>query len=245
MMANSPRMVRWSVRIYETLINAYPTAFRKKFGCEMLDIFRELVTDAWQRHGIVGLIMICLRVLVDLARTVPKEHLSVRKNDKGEIAMTFKSLFLRKIGPDRVNPRTAQIWFFVYSFFLLAMCIKALTNMKLTNFELLFGIALIAEIALQGIAYGLLHPLLKSTSSGFKYSSGQIVIYVSSFVIMIFGIRSLTWFVQTEFQLFSGVMLWFNIMLSGCFIAEILPLVRANREEKLEQEHVESTITSV
>jgi len=37
-------------------------------------VFCELVTDAWQRRGLAGLLLAWFRVLADLARTAPKEH---------------------------------------------------------------------------------------------------------------------------------------------------------------------------
>ena len=73
-MANSPRPVQWSVRVYESLIKIYPAEFRNKYGSEMMLVFRELASDALRRRGRLGLFLIWCRVLGDLLRTVPQEH---------------------------------------------------------------------------------------------------------------------------------------------------------------------------
>jgi hypothetical protein len=74
MMANSPRLVQWSVRLYEKLILAYPVEFRKKFASEMTLVFRELASDAHRQYGIFGLFWAWCRVLGDLLWTVLQEH---------------------------------------------------------------------------------------------------------------------------------------------------------------------------
>jgi hypothetical protein len=68
------RQIRSSVRAYELLVRAYPASFRKEYADEMTLVFCELVTDAWRRRGAVGLLLAWFRVLGDLARTAPKEH---------------------------------------------------------------------------------------------------------------------------------------------------------------------------
>jgi hypothetical protein len=241
-MVNSSRLAQWSVRIYKMLICAYPAAFRKEFGDEMVAIFRHLAADAHRRRGIVGLFAICFRVLADLVRTVPKEHWA-EWNNQGENAMTFKSVLMRKIGPDHFSPRWARRWILVFSFMIMALSIKALTNMKLTSVEQLFGILLIAAMTLQGISYGLLVPLLhRNDASRFNNSASQIVIYAASLIVMVLGIRSLVLIVQTEFQLFIGVLLCMNVMMNGCFIAAMLPFVRAYHSQRREQQRAELTL---
>jgi hypothetical protein len=73
-MANSPRLVEWSVWIYEKLILAYPVEFRKKYGHEMTLVFREMASDTLRQRGLGGLFLIWCRVLGDLLHTVPQEH---------------------------------------------------------------------------------------------------------------------------------------------------------------------------
>jgi hypothetical protein len=74
MMVKSPRSIRWSVRIYEKLIRAYPAEFRRKFAREMTLVFRELASDALRRKGLLGLFWAWCRVLGDLPYSASQEH---------------------------------------------------------------------------------------------------------------------------------------------------------------------------
>ena len=66
-MADFPRFVEVSVRVYEWLIRAYPPSFRSEYGDEMPQVFRELATDALRQRGAIGLTTTWFRVLGDLA----------------------------------------------------------------------------------------------------------------------------------------------------------------------------------
>ena len=74
-MADSPRCVELSGRIYEVLIHAYPASFRREYGSEMARVFREMTTDAFRQRGAIGLILTWFRVLGDLVCTASREHL--------------------------------------------------------------------------------------------------------------------------------------------------------------------------
>lgn len=74
-MADSPRFVDLSVRIYRSLMRVYPVSFRNKYGYEMIEVFREVVTDSTRRHGIAGLMTTWFRVLGDLLCSAFQEHL--------------------------------------------------------------------------------------------------------------------------------------------------------------------------
>lgn len=73
-MANSSYFINLSVRIYQTLMYFYPSAFRKKFGSEMIYVFQKLATHSLQRYGHAGLVMIWFRVLGDLVRSAFHQH---------------------------------------------------------------------------------------------------------------------------------------------------------------------------
>jgi hypothetical protein len=233
-MADSPRLVRWSVRLYESLLKAYPAAFRKKFGGEMTFVFHESAADAWRRRGVAGLLTTGLRVIADLARTAPKERLSELNNRKGEIAMSFKSLLTRKLGSDAAVASWARYLVFGYSLLLMAIMVWKFTGMRLTDFELFFGILLAAALMLQGIAFGLLLPLVeRAECSRFNNSASQIAIYAAAVLALIFGVWSLKSLAQTEYQVIVGLLLLFEVMMGCFFLAAILPLVKAHRAEKL------------
>ena len=75
-MANPPRSVEFSVRVYELLIRAYPASFRREYGNEMTQVFRELARDALRQRGALGIMMAWFGVLSDLVWTALQEHLS-------------------------------------------------------------------------------------------------------------------------------------------------------------------------
>lgn len=67
--------VESSVRVYQALIRAYPASFRREYGNEMALVFREHLADVFRERGTIGLAFAWFRVLGDLARTAPQEHL--------------------------------------------------------------------------------------------------------------------------------------------------------------------------
>ena len=67
--------VERSARFYHMLLHAYPAPFRRQYGEEMTLVFREQASDAWDRAGWMGLAGVWLHVLVDLAQTIPAQHL--------------------------------------------------------------------------------------------------------------------------------------------------------------------------
>ena len=71
-----PRGVERLVRIYGWMIKAYPAFFRRAYGDEMNWVFRDLAAEAWRRRGRFGLLALWFRVMLDLARSVPREHLA-------------------------------------------------------------------------------------------------------------------------------------------------------------------------
>jgi hypothetical protein len=73
-MSGSPHSIEFSVRIYKTLIKAYPASFRREYENEMSLVFREHITDVLQKRGTVGLMTAWFRLLGDLAWSAPKEH---------------------------------------------------------------------------------------------------------------------------------------------------------------------------
>jgi hypothetical protein len=82
-MADTPRGVALSVRAYKVLIKAYPSSFRREYGGEMVLVFGEQMTNVFQKKGAAGLVAAWLRVLGDLARTVPEEHLHEMQRSLG------------------------------------------------------------------------------------------------------------------------------------------------------------------
>ena len=220
-MTDSPRCVERSVRIYAALIKAYPASFRSEYADEMILVFRDLATDAWDRRGVCGLLALWLRVLVDLVRTAPKEHLLNRKTHKGGIAVGIKSLFTREIFPD-LSPEAQLRWFPIRLLVLFAngllfggAMICKLMSMNLTEPQRFLGIVLAVALVLQFIGYGMLTPLGKRKDRSRYYASpGQIILFGASILTLILGIRQLASMAITEYEFILGLLILFELMLS-------------------------------
>ncbi len=66
--------VRWSVKAYRYLVQAYPEAFRRAFGEGMVEVFADMATDAWRTRGFWGLVTTWFRVSGDLTWSVMSER---------------------------------------------------------------------------------------------------------------------------------------------------------------------------
>lgn len=64
-----------SPRVYSLLLLAYPTAFRRAFGPQMKQVFRDSCRDQHRQAGKIGLLQLWLQTFVDLIQTAPYEHL--------------------------------------------------------------------------------------------------------------------------------------------------------------------------
>jgi hypothetical protein len=68
--------MRASVAIYRCLLWLYPAAFRRAYGAQMAQVFRDSCRQAQQERGLPGVIVLWLATLVDLLRSALAEHLS-------------------------------------------------------------------------------------------------------------------------------------------------------------------------
>ncbi|PYT27741.1 MAG: hypothetical protein DMG57_17260 [Acidobacteria bacterium] len=71
------RPVAISLRLYRALARAFPHEFKNVYGEELLQVTEDAIEPIWQRHGIPGL----ARLLADIARRVPAEHLAELRQD--------------------------------------------------------------------------------------------------------------------------------------------------------------------
>ena len=74
-MSQSPRWPEILVRIYRMLIRAYPASFRREYGAEMTEVFRGLALEAWQECGVIGLVLLWLRIVPDFLLSGTAQHL--------------------------------------------------------------------------------------------------------------------------------------------------------------------------
>jgi hypothetical protein len=87
-MPSTQRLLAASVRLYRLLLVGYPASFRRRYGPEMVQVFRDCVRDACRRGDLLGLWM---RTLGDLLATAPMEHLSALRRVERSRMMTWNT----------------------------------------------------------------------------------------------------------------------------------------------------------
>ncbi len=75
-----------SERVYRVLLRAYPEEFRRSYGRQMEQVFRDLCREETRRGGGVGLVRLWVRVGLDLASSAAVERIRAHAEDK-EIAV--------------------------------------------------------------------------------------------------------------------------------------------------------------
>jgi hypothetical protein len=74
--------------MYALLLKLYPTKFRQQFGDEMRFVFAESVCDAYEQAGGKGVIVLWGRTIIDLGKSLLREHV---ENQKGRNSMTART----------------------------------------------------------------------------------------------------------------------------------------------------------
>ena len=126
--SRSPRAERGPVdlSVYRFLLLAYPNSFRREYGPQMVQLFRDCRRDARAESQVFGNCRLWLRTLLDLASTAPAEHLEhLRKehafmrnlrNDApaliGSVAIIAAAFFLLTYGR---RHEVSSILFFGYA----------------------------------------------------------------------------------------------------------------------------------
>ena len=67
-----------SVRIYRTLLAAYPKKFREHYETHMVQVFRDSIREAYHHNGIPGVVDLWIHTLFDLVFTALNERISER-----------------------------------------------------------------------------------------------------------------------------------------------------------------------
>lgn len=68
------KILTLSARIYSLLLYLYPTSFRRQFGRDMAQLFRDETRQTLRECGLIGLASLWLTIIVDLNKTVLAEH---------------------------------------------------------------------------------------------------------------------------------------------------------------------------
>lgn len=77
-----PRPLRrhW-IQFYKQLLKLYPQQFRQQFGWEMLQVFMDLLDEAWQKDGRAGLRILWLHTIEDSLVNAFRQHLEKKQKD--------------------------------------------------------------------------------------------------------------------------------------------------------------------
>ena len=66
--------------LYRILLFAYPRAYRLEYGIQMEQLFRDLCRDTYRRKGIIGLVQLWGRLLLDTVLAAMAEHVDNLQN---------------------------------------------------------------------------------------------------------------------------------------------------------------------
>ncbi len=80
-----------SERVYQTLLFAYPKGFRREYGAQMAQTFRDLYREERRRSGKFRVAGLWVRTLLDLIATATVERSNDRKQN-GEVIMGDRRL---------------------------------------------------------------------------------------------------------------------------------------------------------
>ena len=94
--ARRENAVRRAASAYSVLLRALPSAFRDRHGAEMLELFRELASEARDRAGMVGVIRCFARESSDLLLTAGRLRMTKRARHSHAVS---RGAFLASAGP--------------------------------------------------------------------------------------------------------------------------------------------------
>ena len=87
MAINSPNinLITFSVRVYQTLLSAYPTKFQQEYGSDMTQVFQDCCLRAVRQGGTSGMARLWAVTLLDLIQSVISEHVQKEVQVKKEM----------------------------------------------------------------------------------------------------------------------------------------------------------------
>lgn len=88
------RWIAFSARIYRALLILYPADYRREYGSLMVQFFRDVSRDKYQRQGFLGVIRWWCKTLFDLALTVIEQRRKVKFTMSKSTFMQMTGLLL-------------------------------------------------------------------------------------------------------------------------------------------------------
>jgi hypothetical protein len=151
--------------------------------------------------------------------------------------MQLRSLLTRRVSSAATDCRFGRLLIYAMSLLMLGLCIWKFASMKLAEPQLFFGILVTSALTAQCIGLGLLLPVARWKDRSRSYvSTGQIVVWAISFVLVVLGTWGIAATATTQYDVLIGLLLNFNVMMSIYLIAAILPLVAAGHAETRHEE---------
>ena len=114
MMPDTQRVLVASDRIYRLLLRAYPASFRRRYGGDMAQVFRDCCRDTYRHNGALGVIWLWFPTLFELIATALDEHLSkgghmsssdflVRERREGNVGILTTDGFFNSDASEKVT----------------------------------------------------------------------------------------------------------------------------------------------
>jgi hypothetical protein len=85
---SSATVLSASERVYRLLLFVYPSVYRREYGPQMIQAYRDLCRNSVRQRGMVGLASLWLRLLADLCTSSIGQHLDALR--EGRCIMTEK-----------------------------------------------------------------------------------------------------------------------------------------------------------
>lgn len=78
------RIIVLSIKVYGLLLNAYPTKFRREYGTQLIQLFRDCCVQTFQQSNYKGVLKLWFITILDLVQSVISEHLQKEIQMKAE-----------------------------------------------------------------------------------------------------------------------------------------------------------------
>lgn len=88
------RLLSISVRVYRSLLIAYPCTFRRAYAADMTQLFADLVHQSWQCQGRRGLVRLWLHTLADLLTSALDQRVASLPKVSPRLAVRVALMFL-------------------------------------------------------------------------------------------------------------------------------------------------------
>lgn len=174
-------VLRVSERIYKVLLVAYPEEFRDAYGPYMAQVFRDACRETFGRTGIVGLVALWARTVLDLLSTAHAERSKANIASGGRVERLRHALTWRR----REVPRT-RLWALVVIWTAVLVMNVILFYFDQRRDNLLVELGIITMfLGMIGFAVGELSYAWRRTLAGLLWVTSLFVFFPSGIALMV------------------------------------------------------------